>query len=273
MSSRAESIRRGTPISAYVGANGGGKTYCAVRDVILSLEADKKRKVLSTVEIDHPRYEKLTSWVQILDAYRCEVLLDEVTGVASARSYASLPAELLNRMVQLRKADVRLRWTTPNFARADVVIREVTRAVTYCHGSLGPMGRHVDDDGTVTQTGWREHKLFRFSTYDAQEFEEFELQKRDTLRKLGFQAVWRGKNDRFAAMYNTLGSVSVLDHVDLTGACLECGGQRPRKKCSCVSPSHGRSPAKMTTPPVVPDGAASSTWDTAPSDEYHASPN
>jgi hypothetical protein len=221
--SRGDRRRMSSPISAYVGSNGGGKTLCAVRDVLLAVERDPQRMILSTCIIDHPNFVQLRSWSQLLMAQHAEVLLDEVTGVASARSFADMPPQLLQLFVQLRKRDLRVRWTTPNYARADVVLREVTRSVTYCTGYLGRIGTG----------GWPEHRLFRWTTYDAQEFDEFQAGKRENCKKLGLKLHWRGDSCEFAGKYDTLGSVGTLDHVNLAGACLNCGGQRARRKCSC----------------------------------------
>ena len=47
--SRARDARRGLPIHAYVGPNGGGKSLAMVNDTIPSLDAG--RPVLSTVRL------------------------------------------------------------------------------------------------------------------------------------------------------------------------------------------------------------------------------
>ena len=61
----------------------------------------------------HPSYEPLREWQQLLDAESCDVLLDEVTGVASSRESAGLPAPVANKLVQLRRADVVVRFSAP----------------------------------------------------------------------------------------------------------------------------------------------------------------
>jgi hypothetical protein len=151
-------LRRSLAISAYVGENGGGKSLALVFDTLPSLgmrwhcrnPAHKHtaegvtsglRTILSTVRFtdpvtggDHPQYVRLEHWHQLLDAEHTDICLDEVQGVVSSRSHQSLPPAVLNTLLQLRRADNVCRWSTPAYARADAVLREVTQAVTYCKG-------------------------------------------------------------------------------------------------------------------------------------------
>lgn len=242
----AGSVRRATPIACYVGPNGGGKTLAMVHDTLPSLDAG--RTVLSTVPLFsvppkyrpehgplelHPCYVPLSSWRQLVAAEHCDVLMDEVTGVASSRSYSSLPAQLLNMLMQLRKRDVVLRWTSPNYSRADVVIREVTRTVTVCRGYWPKR---------VEGSAWPSRRLFTWATFDAVDFDAFETAKSDQLKKLARQAVWRRPSFRAQHAYNTLDAVSTLDHIDVFGSCLECGGKRTQHRCTC--PAHHEQPAE-----------------------------
>src|SRR3954453_2959218 len=225
----ASATRRGQPIRAYVGGNGGGKTLAAVYDLLPSL--DQGRPVLSTAPPYNPEtgelhasYVPLTSWRQLAEAEHADVLLDEVTGVASARSFAALPPQLLHVFVQLRKRDLTVTWTTPNYARADVVLREVTRAVTVCRGRFPKVH---------PESKWPSNRLFTWNTYDAQEYEQVVLAKADKMKLLQFQWLWRRREFRAAKAYRTLDAVSLMDHTDMTGMCLECGGQRRAPKCEC----------------------------------------
>lgn len=158
---RARRSRRGVPIHAYVGPNGGGKSIAMIYDTLPSLAMG--RSVLSTVhlldwtipdvdklhmavppgsdakcnpEAHHPLFTELCDYRQLLDAEHCDVLLDEVTGVASSRESATMPAEIANLLVQLRRRDLCMRWTAPNWSRADVIIRECSQAVTTCRGFM-----------------------------------------------------------------------------------------------------------------------------------------
>jgi hypothetical protein len=136
---RARAVRRSFPIRAYVGPNGGGKSLAMVNDIRPSLEAG--RRVVSTVKIlgddgqPHPLWVPLQDFRTLLDVERCDVLLDEVTGVASSRSAGNvIPPAVLNLLMQLRRRDVTLSLTAPAWNRAEKVIREVTQSVTLCQG-------------------------------------------------------------------------------------------------------------------------------------------
>jgi hypothetical protein len=224
---RKRAGRRLQAIRAYVGANGAGKSWCAVYDLLPSLESG--RPVLSNLPLylgskPHPLWVPLVSWRQLVEAKNCDVLLDEVTGVASARSFASLPAQLLQVMVQLRKRNVTLSWTSPNFARADVVLREITRCVVVCQGTLPK--REAGSE-------WASNRLFRVISYDAIEWEDVSLQKREKARPLSSSILWRPRHPVVQATYDTKESVSVLDHVDMAGSCLNCGRKKKVKPCDC----------------------------------------
>lgn len=226
--SRAREARRAVPIHAYVGPNGGGKTLAMVYDTLPSLDAG--RPVLSTVHLldpeeggPHPMWRVLDRLVYVLDAEHCDVLADEVTGVASSRSSMSMPVQLQNVLVQLRRRDVVLRWTAPNWSRADVIMREVTKAVTLCNGSFTKR----DPD-----SAWPTSRLFKWATYDAQAFDEFSLGKAEDLRTVVKQYYWRpGK--RAERAYDSKAEVEMIDYVSEAGTCLTCGGTRSRPKCRC----------------------------------------
>lgn len=117
---RARNRRNGFAIHAYTGSNGGGKTMAAVYDSLPSLAAG--RPIVSTCRIldpttgePHPLWVPLDDFRVLLELEYCDVILDEVTGVASSRDSAGMPSLVLNHLMQLRKGDVTVRWTTPNW--------------------------------------------------------------------------------------------------------------------------------------------------------------
>ncbi|WP_448060800.1 zonular occludens toxin domain-containing protein [Cellulomonas hominis] len=248
----ARGLRRGYPIHAYVGPNGSGKSLAAVWDTMPTLAAG--RPVLSTVRLldwqnprpcddpacdspdharhaaAHPLWVPLTEWHQLLDAEHCDVLMDEVTGVASSRESAGMPAAVANLLVQLRRRDVVLRWTAPSWARADKIIRETSQAVTSCLGYMP-----VDDGEGDRQ--WRSRRLFRWRTFDASEFEEFTVGKRDQMRPWAKEWWWGPGSAAFDA-YDTLDSVMTIGHVLDTGRCARCGGRRSVPRCTCEPGAH-----------------------------------
>ena len=255
---RKRASRRGYAIHAYVGQNGGGKSLAAVWDTLPSLEAG--RNVLSTVRLldyqnprecpggracddpanhggtadtagvhgaAHPLYVPFREYGQLLDFRGGDVLMDEVTGVASSRESQAMPVQVANYLVQLRRRDVMLRWSTPNWARADKIIREVTQAVTHCCG-YAPVTRHTENGTRL----WRDRRVFVWRTYDAMAFDDFTEGKREGLKARPFDIHRRIGSPAMYA-YDTLDSVIALGWANEAGLCMSCGGKRAHPKCTC----------------------------------------
>jgi hypothetical protein len=282
--------RRAWPIHGYVGPNGGGKSAAMVWDTMPTLLSG--RRVLSTVRLldfgnprpcegyetlggvevecsicsavsdptgevyahrqAHPLYERLSDWKQLIEAEKCDVLLDEVTGVASSRQSQSLPAPVANKLVQLRRADVVVRWSAPAWARADLIIRECSQAVTYCTGYWSKVVE--DEDG---ERLWAQKRLAKWRTFDAALFEDFTSGKREQLSALQGQWVRLGATGAFDA-YDTYDAVAVVGTVTDTGRCYQCGGARPNVKCSCPHEPDSGSGAVVPVgarPEAAPEGA------------------
>lgn len=241
-SSSKAAQRRSYPIRAYVGPNGGGKSLAAVHDALHAM--DNGRRVLSNVRLwdpetgqPHRLWVPLTSFQQLLYARNCDVLLDEVTGVASSRESTSLPPQVANLLVQLRRRDLSLSWTTPAWARADKIIREVTQLVTVCTGKMPER----QSDGLRE---WRPKRLFVWKSYDAGSFDEWSvaLQDRSRARHADLvvrQLFWR-PDSRSSQAYRTYEEVAILglSHA-VGGTCLTCGGRRAVPKCSCTDHATG----------------------------------
>lgn len=242
-------LRRGWPIHGYTGPNGSGKSMAMVWDTLPTL--DSGRQVLSTVRLldfrdprpcdgegcsievedhsahraAHPLWVPLTRWDQLLEARDCDVLLDEVTGVASSRTTHAMPAAVANLLVQLRRRDVVLRWTAPNWMRADVIIRECTQAVTYCRGYL-PKAVQGED------RMWRHRRLGKWLTFDANEFDDFTAGKREQADPLA--ADWHWIPTSLGRLgYDTFDAVSTIGTVSDAGRCSTCDGTKSRPRCTC----------------------------------------
>lgn len=250
---RKSRIRRASAIRGYVGANGGGKTLCAVVDLLPSLEAG--RPVLSNVRIldfrnpracedplcmveghpdhqqAHPLYVPLVDFRQMLEFRGGEILLDEIASVASSREFGALPFQVTSQLQQLRRKDVQLSWTAPGWLRADKVLREVTQLVTECRGSM-PLKRHGDD------RVWRDNRLFVWRSYDATTFEEFTAGKRDKLRPMPRSLFWR-PGSLGEVGYDTLDTVTGVGWANEAGICMNCGGKRSIPRCSCPAAGAG----------------------------------
>ena len=129
-----------------------------VKDLKPSL--DRGRLVYSTVRIldpftgnAHPLWRRITEWTDLLEAPNgCDVLFDEILGIASSRASGSMPAEVANYLHQLRRKDHTLSWTAPSWSRADITIREVTKRVTVCRGYFEKIA-HVKGEADVRSWG------------------------------------------------------------------------------------------------------------------------
>lgn len=193
------------------------------------------RRVLSTVELRDlddtsrvsPYYERLRSFVQLLGVEHTDVLMDEVTGIASARQSMSLPVQVENLVQQLRRCDARLIWTTPDYGNADLRIRSVTKGVVLCRG------RWALPPAAGDRSPWsRRARLFRWSLYDPTEFDRFTAGKRASLLPSARAAFWRPGHVAERA-YDTNAAVTQLGAASEGGLCFTCGGRRSAPQCTC----------------------------------------
>jgi hypothetical protein len=252
--------RRACPIIIYSGVNGGGKSLAMVHDSLLSLQ--QGRRVLGTCCIldwsnpnakelhadapegecnpaaHHKLFVKLVDYQQLLaDTRNADVLADEVTGIASSRGSMTLPAEVADLFVQMRRRDAVLRVSTPNPQRCDVIIREVAQELVMCKGALRKkvVVRELDEaTGEVVPVTkmWYSRRLFLWKRFDVQAYEASMQSKAQKARPKGFQLFWRPGSVAERA-YDTYSSVSRLSTLTEHGMCLSCGGKRNLPKCSC----------------------------------------
>ena len=199
------------------------------------------------------------------------LILDEMTACLPSRSFASTPAQLQRVLNQLRKARVQLVWTAPNWARAEVLVREVTQAVTVCQGSMSDQyerdhstGPKVwprvlrDDEGRpvkVEDPDWAPNRRFVWTTYDAAEFDEFTVDESRKITPIRTVRYWRPRH-RAHLIYDTYEQVSLLDHLDDLGTCVVCSGTRSRPKCSCPLPDSNPRKAGRPGPSAAGRAAA-----------------
>jgi hypothetical protein len=228
------------PIMGFVGPNGGGKTACAVSMALVALRSG--RRVLSTVPLldpvtGHPHrlYVPWTHWDQLLEWWDGDVLADEILSIASSRGAASLDPRAQTLLGQLRKRNCRFWWTAPSFRRADVIIREVTQAITECRGSYPSRAAAQERRGVIQS--WAPKRLFSFRTYDAIEFDDWTAGKRDTAPPL-VNEWFHGPGSEVFKAYDTLGAVSVIAGVGEGGVCDNCLGtvSNKPKPCKCAEP-------------------------------------
>lgn len=152
-----------------------------------------------------------------------------------------MPPQVANYLVQLRRRNVVLRWTTPSWGRADVIIREVSQAVTLCTGQLKK--RRPTPLGEAPRL-WSESRLFTARTYDPQLFDEVEA-RRLVSAPTDVWAMYWGPGALVRSGYDTYDAVTALGWSNEAGVCISCGGDRPRPKCSCHK-DKARNPAAAT---------------------------
>lgn len=249
-------------IRAFVGMNGEGKTLAMVESMALpawsrGVPVVANFKLLPEA-VGYPAelYRPLRSWREIPELSDCVLLLDEINATLPARQHAAVPPELARMMNQVRKPRMPVAWTAPAWARADRILREVTQSVTVCRGYLPD---HVAREPQVrlwpkakrTPEGrrdwldpmWLPNRLFKFVTFDARDFEEFNLvtaaagrhQSGAKIRCIGRRWYWRQSHKAYLA-YDSSEQVELLDHLDEFGTCQSCGGTRPRPRCTCERP-------------------------------------
>lgn len=226
-------VRRAYPIHGYFGRNGMGKTQAMVHDSLPDLYAGDP--VLSTVALldaetgdPYSNFTRLVEWQQVLDFERGTILFDEIVGIAGAREGMSLPVQIQNWLVQLRRDDIAMRWTAPAWKRADTIIRETSLGATLCRGFMAKTG--YDEAGRART--WRQRRLFRFKTYAAEDFEEWSVAQEGKLKAIGSAWMW-APSSRARASYDTYDEVSRIIFPNESGRCARCGGTRRAKPCTC----------------------------------------
>lgn len=271
---RGQACRRSFPIIAYVGPNGGGKSLAMILDTIPTMAGIRwecrnpghrhtaegiytgYRTMLSTVKLldprtglAHPLYTPFTDFAQLIDAEHCDILMDEVNGVASSRESSRMDARVANVLVQLRRRDIVLRISAPNWARADKIIREVTQAVVECRGYFPARLAATTEGGSGAL--WAPKRVFRFRTFDTADFEEWTAGKRDKLTPVNSQWFRGAGSDAFKA-YDTLDAVDMVAGMTPEDTCSTCEGRVSRPACKCNAKP--RAAAAATSPVDFGDG-------------------
>lgn len=233
--------RMSFPIMGFCGPNGGGKTACAASMALIALRSG--RRVLSTVPLYdpatgdlHPLYVPWVSWDQLLDWWDGDVLADEILSIASSRGSSSLDPRAQTLLAQLRKRNCRFWWTAPSYARADLIIREVTQAITECRGFYS--AKHGAQERRGVIQSWAPKRLFSWRTYDAVDFQEWTARRAESAPVL-VSEWFHGPGSEVFNAYDTLAAVSVIAGVSDGGICENCLGTvsgKP-KACRCSNPS------------------------------------
>ena len=203
---------------------------CSVAVDVLEQCGRGKRLVFSTVPLlddaaqPHPLYRPLVDFRQLVTIEHADVLFDEVAGISDASDSSGVPVQVTNWLHQLRKRDVRLRVTTPAYARCSKPIRQVAQVVVDA--------RSFFPEPAVTGRLWRPRRAMMYRAFDAFAFEDYSATTGERLKALAGAAFWR-PGSLAERRYDTLGAVLHLGHVTEGGMCAVCGGQRSRPRCAC----------------------------------------
>jgi hypothetical protein len=210
--------------------------------------------ILANFKLNYSGWIPLTNWRQVLDFRDGLILLDEVSSWVPSRESSKLPPEVLADLNQMRKGNRRVGWAGPAWGRCDKALREVSQAACWCRGywsdewqregmkparfpMTGPFRRGVDGRPKRVE-GWGNRRLFHWRWFDPYNLpEDASAQDMDSppkdVKVQEARWYWRpGHLDHL--LYASQERVLMLDTVDPSGACLECGGARMRRKCECA---------------------------------------
>lgn len=221
---RKRDVAVGVPVCGFTGINGAGKTMLAVQSAIADMS--RGRTVYSTVPIRSAFGDSLPirSLRQLLTLEDATLLFDDVSVIFSSRSTQSLPAEIVALLQTLRHQRLTLRWTAPQWMRADTLIRGVTQGLV----NVMPMLRHSDP-----LDPWPRPRIVMAGLLDTSTGKA-DSEPTKVLRRRVFLP---SRLQSFGA-YDTLADTPLIGRHLQGGTCVDCGGTRERPKHSEARHSH-----------------------------------
>lgn len=223
------------------------------------------RRVLSTMRFTtpdgeaHPLYIPLTDYSQLPTFEHGDLILDEVGGAVASSTGDDIPMSVKAVLQEMRRKEVNIRWSAPSWARASKVLRECSLGVTVSQGKFAVrdsdevefFGRHkreymdpdtfrlvsdwCENDELHTHSAgrtWGSRRMFSTATFDASQFDEWTAAKREKLKPVVRQIIWRPGHELETA-YDTHAHVNKLGQVTDSGRCDTCMGYKARRKCEC----------------------------------------
>lgn len=204
-----------TPITAYLGVNGSGKSLSAVAFALRDLERKGRPLITNMVGLsaDHFHIDAVDElpdlMVQVAGAYRSaktgrplglNIVLDEAGAMFSSRDAGPQKKAFEKTVQQLRKYRARLLWTAPTFARADKILREVTFTAVLCQPLYK---RHVPDDP------WPSTRLILQKSFDVSRLDTSSTSINRNAKATGFGFVRTGRwQDAFDSFATADGSIT-----------------------------------------------------------------
>lgn len=217
---RYRTIVRNCPVVGYTGPNGAGKTLLAVSDACDDMR--RGRPVYSTVQINSPWGASLPlrSLRQMLDIRDATILVDEVATVLSSRSTGSLPDDVVTFLQSMRHQRVTFRWTAPAWARADILVREVTQVSV----PVFYLGRR-----RVAGSFWPRPLLIGAAAMDVT---GLPVDKSPEKVMRGSRRVFIPSHLPGYGFYDSEADVSRIGWQRQGGHCVDCGGARRPEPCN-----------------------------------------
>lgn len=215
------SVARDAPVVGYTGANGAGKTLLAVSEQLGPLH--EGRPLYSTVPVMCTcglHSDPILSLRHLLELRDCDILIDEVSVVFSSRETGSLPAEVSTFLQTMRHQGVRLRWTAPAWARADIQLREVTQVSV----PVMALGRR-----RVAGKFWPTPILIGAAALDTT---TVELDKVPEKVVFGTRRVYVPSRLPGFGAYDSEADVSRIGWARQGRVCVDCGGSKRAEPCS-----------------------------------------
>lgn len=259
------------------------------------------RRVLSTMRFTtpdgepHPLWVPLTDYSQLNHFEHGDLILDEVGGAVASSTGDDIPMSVKAVLQEMRRKEVNIRWTAPSWARASKVLRECSLGVTVSKGKWAVADRdmvsfmgwhrleemdpdtfelvqrmcqinglHQHDAGRT----WGARRWFSTATYDASQFDEWTAAKREKLKPVVRQMIWRPGHPLEKA-YDTHAHVNKLGQVTDSGRCDSCMGYKPRRKCECNQEHETREQTRARIKQEKEAAAAAAAGGSAPA-EIHA---
>jgi len=183
-------------IEGYIGKPGTGKTYTLTCRVLRSYK--RYWKVAANLWIDVPNLVELKGPEDLLTleappGKKILVVIDEAHLWLPSRMSMKLPASLLMRLSQTRKAGWDLWWSAQHETRVDRVLRDVTNWMWLCRGWLAGFALH--SSGPL---------IFTAKCYEPEKFRK---------PKKGGASSLRFYRRKIGESYDTFESIEVASHV------------------------------------------------------------